>query len=40
LWPDKSAAFKSLLKQTQTIAIEPKQLDQVAALAAKDEDMS
>ena len=36
LRPYEAAALQALLKKTETIAIEPEQLDQVTAFAAED----
>src|SRR5215510_3518267 len=40
LRPDKAAAFQSLRKQTQTVAIPPQHLDQIATTTTKHEDMA
>jgi hypothetical protein len=40
LRPNKSSTFKTLLQQAQAVAIEPEHLDQITALAAKDEDVA
>src|SRR5215471_18568402 len=40
LRPDKAAAFQSLRKQTQTIAIPPEQFDQIATTTTKHEHMA
>src|ERR1700749_1918070 len=39
LRPDETAAFQTLSKQTQSVAIPPQQLDQVAPPPAKHENM-
>ena len=40
LRPDETAAFQALAEQAQAMAIPPQNLDQITALAAKDEDMA
>src|SRR5580698_1857198 len=40
LRPDEMSAFQTLLKQTQAVAIEPQNLDRVAAASAEDEHMA
>lgn len=37
--PDEAAAFQSLGQQTQSIAIPPEQLDQIATSATEDKDV-
>lgn len=40
LRPDEAATLETFGEQTETIAIPPEQLHQIAALSAKDEDMA
>lgn len=40
LRPDEAAAFEPLAKQTQAVAVPPKDLDQIATFAPEDEDVA
>src|ERR1700679_907867 len=40
LRPDETPAFQTLGEETQTVAVPPQHLDQIAAFAAENEDMA
>ncbi len=40
LGPDEAASFEAFREETKAVAIEPEELDEVAATAAKDEDVA